>query len=147
MWTSSSAPLGSGHPVCRHGVPAAAHHSRHDRQDVETGSCWDNACMESFLGTLEHHLIYRCQYCMREDEKQDIFECFEGFYSRLCRLPTWLLSPQPSSRRGQLLFRLLQDGHGLGLLRGGQKSPNGKPGGVHRIAVRINTLDPYRQSA
>ena len=32
-----AAPLGSGQPVCRHGIPATVHDTRDDRQHVETG--------------------------------------------------------------------------------------------------------------
>jgi transposase InsO family protein len=32
-----AAPLGSGQPVCRHGIPATAHDTRDDRQHVEAG--------------------------------------------------------------------------------------------------------------
>ena len=52
------------------------------------GNCWDNACVESFFGTLKRELIYHRQYRTREDAKQDIFEYIEVFYNRLRRHST-----------------------------------------------------------
>jgi transposase InsO family protein len=39
-----------------------------------TGNCWDNACVESFLGTLKRELVYHQQYTTRREATQDIFE-------------------------------------------------------------------------
>lgn len=52
------------------------------------GNCWDNACAESFFGTLKRELIYHRQYRTRDDAKQDIFEYIEVFYNRLRRHST-----------------------------------------------------------
>jgi putative transposase len=46
------------------------------------GNCWDNACVESFFGTLKRELVYRRHYATREDATQDIFEYIEVFYNR-----------------------------------------------------------------
>jgi transposase InsO family protein len=46
------------------------------------GNCWDNACVESFFGTLKRELVYHRHYATREDAKQDIFEYIEVFYNR-----------------------------------------------------------------
>jgi transposase InsO family protein len=52
------------------------------------GNCWDNACVESFFGTLKRELIYHRQYRTREEATQDIFEYLEVFYNRLRRHST-----------------------------------------------------------
>jgi len=52
------------------------------------GNCWDNACVESFFGTLTRELIYQRQYRTRDETTQDIFEYIEVFYNRLRRHST-----------------------------------------------------------
>ena len=52
------------------------------------GNCWDNACVESFFGTLKRELVYHRHYATREDAKQDIFEYIEVFYNRKRRHST-----------------------------------------------------------
>ncbi|MEO7860793.1 MAG: IS3 family transposase [Nitrospirales bacterium] len=52
------------------------------------GNCWDNACVESFFGTLKRELIYHRQCRTRDEVIQDIFECIEVFYHRLRRHAT-----------------------------------------------------------
>lgn len=37
------------------------------------GNCWDNACVESFFGTLKRELVYHRHYATRDDAKQDLF--------------------------------------------------------------------------
>jgi putative transposase len=46
------------------------------------GNCWDNACVESFFGTLKRELIHHCQYRTREEARQEIFEYLDVFYHR-----------------------------------------------------------------
>jgi transposase InsO family protein len=46
------------------------------------GHCWDNACVESFFGTLKRELVYHRHYATREEATQDIFEYIEVFYNR-----------------------------------------------------------------
>ena len=46
------------------------------------GNCWDNACVESFFGTLKRELVYHRHYATRDDARQDIFEYIEVFYNR-----------------------------------------------------------------
>ena len=53
-----------------------------------TGNCWDNACVESFFGTLKRELIYHRQYRTRNEAAQDIFEYIEVFYNRQRRHST-----------------------------------------------------------
>ena len=53
-----------------------------------TGNCWDNACVESFFGTLKRELIYHRRYRTRKDATQDIFEYIEVFYNRTRRHST-----------------------------------------------------------
>ena len=52
------------------------------------GNCWDNACVESFFGTLTRELVYHRHYVTREDAKRDIFEYIEVFYNRKRRHST-----------------------------------------------------------
>ena len=52
------------------------------------GNCWDNACVESFFGTLKRELVYHRHYATREDAMQDIFEYSEVFYNRTRRHST-----------------------------------------------------------
>ena len=52
------------------------------------GNCWDNACVESFFGTLKRELVYHRHYATREDATQDIFEYIEVFYNRKRRHST-----------------------------------------------------------
>jgi putative transposase len=52
------------------------------------GNCWDNACVESFFGTLKRELVYHRHYGTREDAKRDIFEYIEVFYNRKRRHST-----------------------------------------------------------
>ena len=53
-----------------------------------TGNCWDNACVESFFGTLTRELIYHRHDATREAATQDIFEYIEVFYNRTRRHST-----------------------------------------------------------
>ncbi len=52
------------------------------------GNCWDNACVESFFGTLKRELIHHHQYQTREEARQEIFEYLEVFYNRQRRHST-----------------------------------------------------------
>lgn len=52
------------------------------------GNCWDNACIESFFGTLKRELVYHRHYATRDDATQDIFEYIEVFYNRQRRHST-----------------------------------------------------------
>ena len=52
------------------------------------GNCWDNACVESFFGTLKRELVYHRHYATRDEAKQDIFEYIEVFYNRQHRHST-----------------------------------------------------------
>jgi len=53
-----------------------------------TGSCYDNAAMESFFHTLKTELVYFERYMTREQAKQSIFEYIEVFYNRQRRHST-----------------------------------------------------------
>jgi transposase InsO family protein len=41
------------------------------------GTCWDNACGESFFGTRKRELIHHRQYRTREETIQDIFSAHQ----------------------------------------------------------------------
>jgi putative transposase len=47
------------------------------------GNCYDNACMESFFGTLKMELIYGNRFKTRAEARQAIFEYIEIFYNRI----------------------------------------------------------------
>jgi transposase InsO family protein len=53
-----------------------------------TGNGWDNACVESFFGTLKRELVYHRHYATRDDATQDIVEYMEVFYNRRRRHST-----------------------------------------------------------
>jgi putative transposase len=46
------------------------------------GSCYDNAPMESFFGTLKRELVYHCVYHTRDEARVDLFSYIESFYNR-----------------------------------------------------------------
>jgi putative transposase len=46
------------------------------------GDCWDNACMESFFGSLKREWIRDKKYLTFEDAKNDVFKYVEIFYNR-----------------------------------------------------------------
>jgi transposase InsO family protein len=46
------------------------------------GDCWDNACIESFWGTLKTELVNHERYTTREEARRSIFEYIEVFYNR-----------------------------------------------------------------
>lgn len=47
------------------------------------GNCYDNACIESFFGTLKRELIYGNRFRTRAQARQEIFEYIEAFYNRI----------------------------------------------------------------
>ncbi len=48
------------------------------------GNCYDNACMESFFGTLKQELIYGNRFRSRAEARHAIFEYIEVFYNHIC---------------------------------------------------------------
>ena len=52
------------------------------------GNCWDNACIESFFGTLTRALVYPRHSATREDAKRDSFEYIAVFSNRKRRHST-----------------------------------------------------------
>lgn len=46
------------------------------------GNCYDNACVESFFGTLKTEMICFERYKTRDDARRSIFEYIEVFYNR-----------------------------------------------------------------
>lgn len=67
------------HVLAAHGITASM---------SRKGNCWDNACIESFFGTLKRELVYHRHYATRDDATQDIFEYIEVFYNRQRRHST-----------------------------------------------------------
>ena len=52
------------------------------------GNCWDNACVESFFGSLKSEWVKNKIYETFEDGKKDIFNYIEVFYNRKRRHKT-----------------------------------------------------------
>jgi transposase InsO family protein len=46
------------------------------------GNCYDNACVESFFGTLKSELVHRTHYPTRRQAEASVFEWIEVFYNR-----------------------------------------------------------------
>ena len=46
------------------------------------GDCWDNACMESFFGSLKTEWVTVKKYKTRDEAEKDIFKYIELFYNR-----------------------------------------------------------------
>lgn len=46
------------------------------------GNCWDNACVESFFGSLKNEWVKGKIYKTFDDAKKDIFKYIEVFYNR-----------------------------------------------------------------
>jgi transposase InsO family protein len=52
------------------------------------GNCYDNACVESFFGSLKNELVAFESFSGRVEAKQKIFEWIEVFYNRVRRHST-----------------------------------------------------------
>jgi putative transposase len=52
------------------------------------GNCWDNACMESFFGSLKSEWVYGKRYATRDEARKDVFKYIEMFYNRKRRHAT-----------------------------------------------------------
>lgn len=52
------------------------------------GNCYDNACVESFFGSLKNEMVAFERFATREEAKQKIFEWIEVFYNRVRRHST-----------------------------------------------------------
>jgi putative transposase len=46
------------------------------------GTCYDNAPMESFFGTLKGERVHHCVYRTRDEARPDLFYYIEAFYNR-----------------------------------------------------------------
>ena len=46
------------------------------------GNCYDNACVESFFGTLKTELVHRERYRTRDEARASVFEWIECWYNR-----------------------------------------------------------------
>ena len=59
--------------LARHGI---------DCSMSNTGNCYDNAVVESFIGVLKRERVIRVRYRNREQARADLFEYIEVFYNR-----------------------------------------------------------------
>jgi hypothetical protein len=66
------------------------------------GNCWDNACAETFFGTLRRELIHHRSDRRRDEAKPDVFKYIEVFYNRLLRHSTLSYYSPVEWRRGRL---------------------------------------------
>jgi putative transposase len=57
----------------RHGIVASMSRS---------GNCYDNACAESFFGTLKTELVHRTRYATRSEARGSVFAWIECWYNR-----------------------------------------------------------------
>lgn len=46
-----------------------------------SGSCWDNAAMESFFSSLKTERTHRQHYRTRDEARADVFDYIERFYN------------------------------------------------------------------
>jgi len=84
-----------GSQYCSDRFRSLLHHKRVIQSMSRKGSCWDNACVESFFRTLKSELIGSRIFRSREQARVEIFEYLEVFYNRF-RLHSALdyLSPE-----------------------------------------------------
>jgi putative transposase len=73
--------------LARHGIQASMN---------SVGSCYDNAPMESFFGTLKSERVHHILYRNRDEAKTDLFHFIEGWYNRW-RLHSSLAYESPAS--------------------------------------------------
>jgi len=52
------------------------------------GNCYDNACVESFFGSLKNEYVAFERFCSREEAQLKIFVWIEVFYNRIRRHST-----------------------------------------------------------
>jgi transposase InsO family protein len=52
------------------------------RQSMNSGSCYDNAAVESFFHSLKTELVYLRRFNTKEEARRAIFEYIESFYNR-----------------------------------------------------------------
>jgi len=52
------------------------------RSMSRSGNCYDNACVESFFGTLKSELVHRTHYRTKQEARSSLFEWIECWYNR-----------------------------------------------------------------
>jgi len=65
------------------------------------GTCWDNAAMESFFGTVKDECVGSTIYSSHDEARLDLFTYMEGYYNRIRRHSTLgYLSPLNYEQKG-----------------------------------------------
>jgi len=69
---------------------SAAYHALQVSYGMKTsmsrkGNCWDNAPMESFVGTIKTESLHHYRFATREQARRVVFEYIEVFYNRIRR--------------------------------------------------------------
>ena len=77
-----AASCGPRQPILRPYVQEFAEPLRDARLDERQSNCYDNAPMESFLGTLKTEHVFHRQYETRQQAMREITEYIELFYNR-----------------------------------------------------------------
>jgi len=64
-----------------------------------TGSCYDNALMESFFHTMKVELVHQRRWTTRDEARRDLFAYIEGYCNRQ-RIPSALgyITPEQAER-------------------------------------------------
>ena len=66
------------------------------------GNCWDNACVESFFGTLKAELVHHQDYKTRAQALVSPFRYIEVFYNRIN--PPWVMSTPANQWGSEWLY-------------------------------------------
>jgi hypothetical protein len=75
---ADSADNSSGFGETPHSLPS----NWFSKDDDYVDNCWDNACVESFFGTLKRELLHRRSWATRHEAAAAIHEYIEVFYNR-----------------------------------------------------------------
>lgn len=56
--------------------------TNHKQSMSRKGNCWDNACVESFFGSLKTELVHHEKFKTRAEAEEKLFEYMEIFYNQ-----------------------------------------------------------------